>query len=164
LKSIQQQMRNRKPALFEDDEIYIGDTRITSQELAEHNDIISFVGQISQAFESLIQSAGEEIERQYNLNVNYIRAIDLIFSGGGHQINFIRNAMPKEVFLNKQKIKIQIQDIDSFSGLSLIDYARLAASLGGSCSTSLWPTANPSAISYGALDAKFNKSPFPKRL
>ena len=164
LKSIQQQMRNRKPALFEDDEIYIGDVRITLQELVKHYDIVNFVDEISRAFTNLILSAGDEIEKQYNLNVNYIRAVDLIFSGGGHQINFIRNSMPKDVALTKQKIKIQIQDIDSLAELSLIDYARLAASLGGSCSSSLWPSVNPSAKTYGALDAKFNRSPFPSRI
>ena len=164
LKSIQQQMRNRKPSLFEDEEIYIGDIRITLQELVKHHDIVDFVDEISQAFTNLILSAGDEIEKQYNLNVNYIRAVDLIFSGGGHQINFIRNSMPHDVTLTKQKIKVQIQDIESLPGLSLIDYARLAASLGGSCSSSLWPTVNPSAKTYGALDAKFNRSPFPNRI
>jgi hypothetical protein len=164
IRSVQQQMRNRKPALFEDDEIYIGDIRISLDELVKHCDTVIFVDEIIKAFLSLIKAAEDEIEKQYNLNVNYIRVIDLIFAGGGHQINFIRKAIPSSVSLRNQKIKIQIQDIDLFPGISLVDYSRLSASLGGSCSCSQWPTINPIAKNYGALDFKFNSSPFPNRL
>ncbi len=158
------QIRSRKPSLFEDEEIYIDDIRITLPDLVNHTKTKLFTDELNKSFIELIKCAQDEIERQFNLNVNYIRSIDLIFSGGGHQISFIRECIPKVIALRNQSIRIEFQEIKPAAGLSIIDHARLAASLGGSCSSSNWPTVNPVAQNYGPLDFKFNKSPFPNRL
>jgi molecular chaperone HscA len=148
------QIRDLKLELFESGEAIFGDIAISREELEETPAIKLMQQEIASAFSKMIIEASDQLLSLYDLRVNYIREINLIFAGGGYKLSCIRSSISKFVPLTDEfAIPINITELldDPRSYVAMMR-ARLAVCRGGVAPASHWPNTNREAKIVGSLD------------
>jgi len=150
------EIRDSKPSFFEDGYLMYDEIELSYEELAKSKKIEAMVDAITRTFNNLIDIAKVEVLAQASLTIHSIKSIDLIIVGGGFQIGFIREAVPKTIKLtDKFTMKINSGSVQGSEIYTAIDEARLAVCRGGTTVADEWPNTNPDSILYGPLDYKY---------
>jgi molecular chaperone DnaK (HSP70) len=154
IKAFEIMIRDRKLEIFSrlGKTTYMG-IDVSYNELATSKYISKLKTEISNSFTSLLMQSEEVLNKLIDLRTHYIREINLVFAGGGHDIKFIREAIPKK-YESKVTLPITVSEAKDQLNLRLsIDSARLAVSRGGTTASDDWPNTNPDARVIGPNDS-----------
>ena len=145
-------VRSFKEKLFVNGSAQFHNITLDLSQLEARPGIQTMVKEVARTFSEIINEAAQKIVQLYSLNSNYIRTVDLCFAGGGGQIPFLRNSIPRDIKVT-DSLNIHVRFAERNRSKGLANSAeRYGVALGGTEEFGSWPIVREGAEFLGPLD------------
>jgi hypothetical protein len=138
--ALRNDIRRSKERLFDSGSLVIGNRKVSVDEFVKTERLRKMALDLKAAINGMLSEAAERLETQLSSSLHPIRHIDVVFAGGGANLNFLREVVNKLIKLgNKKFITVQSSPKTPIGFEVEATMARMAVALGGTTPSAMWP-------------------------
>jgi hypothetical protein len=138
---LERRRRANKETLFRRKRLTRAGVEITLEELKDRPGIRRMCEKLTSEFLGLIQDVTRQASPFVRTQYHSVRAIDVVFAGGGSRIDFLKAAIPDQVPLpGWLPLPFRVSNLEHSRSEGLpAELERLAVALGGTVDAEYWP-------------------------
>jgi molecular chaperone DnaK (HSP70) len=133
-------IRRSKEQLFDTKRLVFRSVEVLASELAQRTRLREMAHSLERTFTEMLDAASYAFDIQLRASSHRLDKLEVIFAGGGANLNFLTKVIPRVVSMAGAKLIVDKHSAHTPDGFAVeASLARMAVALGGTTRDSAWP-------------------------
>lgn len=138
--ALKNDIRRSKETLFDTGNLVFRNVQVSREELVRTNKLQNIARGLRTAINEMLEDAGSNFDTQLHASNHGISHLDVVFAGGGANLQFLRKIFGSVVTIGDAKLTLSQTEVTTPRGFEVdASRARLAVALGGTTPSADWP-------------------------